>query len=81
MNRDDMAELGLEEEALADVRSEQGEMRGVTVYGFELRRGDVMAYFPEANVLTRREIDPRSKTPAFKSTPVSVARAGLRQVN
>jgi molybdopterin-dependent oxidoreductase alpha subunit len=81
MNRDDMAELGLEEEALADVKSEQGEMRGVTVYGFELRRGDVMAYFPEANVLTRREIDPRSKTPAFKSTPVSVARAGLQPVN
>jgi anaerobic selenocysteine-containing dehydrogenase len=75
MNRDDMADLGLDEEALADVTSEQGVMKGVTVYGFDLRRGDAMAYFPEANVLTRKEIDPRSKTPAFKSTSVSISPA------
>jgi predicted molibdopterin-dependent oxidoreductase YjgC len=81
MNREDMAELGLEEEALADVTSEQGAMKSVTVYGFDLRRGDVMAYFPEANVLTRAVVDPRSRTPAFKSTPVSVSRADWRPVN
>jgi anaerobic selenocysteine-containing dehydrogenase len=81
MNRDDMAELGLDEEALADVISEQGVMHDVTVYGFDLRRGDVMAYFPEANVLTRKDIDPRSKTPAFKSTPVSISPAGLRKAS
>ncbi len=77
MNRDDMAELGLDEGQIADVRSGQGAMDGVTVYGFDLRRGDVMAYFPEANVLTRAAIDPRSKTPAFKSTPVSISPAAL----
>jgi molybdopterin-dependent oxidoreductase alpha subunit len=79
MNRDDMAELGLDEGQLADVTSEQGRMEGVTVYGFDMRRGDVMAYFPEANVLTRTDIDPRSKTPAFKATPVSISpSAGAR---
>jgi molybdopterin-dependent oxidoreductase alpha subunit len=75
MNHDDMAELGLDEGELADVRSLQGVMAGVTVYGFDLRRGDAMAYFPEANILTRAEIDPRSKTPAFKATPVWISRA------
>ncbi len=75
MNRDDMAELGLDEGELADVHSGQGVMEGVTVYGFDVRRGDVMAYFPEANVLTRTLVDPRSRTPAFKSTPVSISRA------
>ncbi|HEV7689177.1 MAG TPA: molybdopterin dinucleotide binding domain-containing protein, partial [Hyphomonadaceae bacterium] len=75
MNRDDMAKLGLDEGQLADVRSEQGVMQDVTVYGFDMRRGDVMAYFPEANVLTSTAIDPRSKTPAFKATPVSISPA------
>jgi molybdopterin-dependent oxidoreductase alpha subunit len=73
MNRDDMAELGLDEGQLADVSSTQGRMAGVTVYGYDIGRGDVMAYFPEANVLTRTDIDPRSKTPAFKATGVRVA--------
>ena len=50
-------------------------MEGVTVYGFDIGRGDVMAYFPEANVLTRTAIDPRSKTLAFKATPVRIAPA------
>ena len=73
MNRDDMAELGLDEGHLADVRSEQGVMQGVTVYAFDVPRGNMMAYFPEANILTRTDIDPRSRTPSFKSTPVSIA--------
>jgi hypothetical protein len=29
-----------------------------------------MAYYPEANVLCGTAVDPRSKTPAFKSVPV-----------
>jgi molybdopterin-dependent oxidoreductase alpha subunit len=79
MNRDDMAALGLDEGELADVRSDQGVMEGVTVYSFDIRRGDAMAYFPEANVLTHAAIDPRSKTPAFKSTPVSILRSAVFQ--
>ncbi len=74
MNRDDMAALGLDEGELADLRSPQGAMEGVTVYGFDVKRGDAMAYFPEANVLTRAEIDPRSKTPGFKATPISIVK-------
>jgi anaerobic selenocysteine-containing dehydrogenase len=75
MNRDDIAALGLSEGGSADIRSAQGEMAGVLVYGFDVPRGSVMAYFPEANVLTSVAIDPRSKTPAFKSTPVWISPA------
>lgn len=70
MNRDDIAANGLAEGGLADIRSDQGRMDAVTVYAFDIPRGAAMAYFPEANVLTSTAIDPRSKTPAFKSTPV-----------
>jgi len=70
MNREDIAASGFREGGKATLRSAQGAMEAVTVYGFDLPRGDVMAYYPEANVLTSTAIDPRSQTPSFKSTPV-----------
>ena len=76
MNREDIAELGLAEGGRADVRSAQGQMRNVKVFSFDVPRGAVMAYYPEANVLTAAVVDPRSKTPGFKSTPVTVSPAG-----
>ena len=42
----------------------------VIVRAFDVARGSVMAYYPEANMLTGTAIDPRSKTPSFKATPV-----------
>ncbi len=75
MNAEDIASLGLGEGGCADVRSAQGEMAGVAVYAFDVPRGNAMAYFPEANVLTSIAVDPRSHTPAFKATPVWITRA------
>ena len=37
-----------------------------------IRPGNVAAYYPEANVLVPREVDPRSRTPAFKSVLVEL---------
>ena len=73
MNRDDIAELGLG--GRATIKSDQGEMADVAVVPFDLPRGNVMAYYPEANVLTGTAIDPRSKTPSFKATPIWVEAA------
>jgi anaerobic selenocysteine-containing dehydrogenase len=50
--------------------SAQGRMEAVSIKSFDLAPGTVMAYYPEANILTGTEIDPRSKTPSFKATPV-----------
>ncbi len=70
MNGDDMSELDLRENDRVTLRSAQGAMRGLRVQAYDLPRGNMMAYFPEANVLTSTAVDPRSKTPAFKATPV-----------
>ena len=40
---------------------------GILVRKFDIRAGNALMYYPEANVLVPRTIDPDSKTPAFKS--------------
>ena len=39
---------------------------------FDIRAGNAVMYYPEANVLVPRDVDPQSKTPAFKSVLVEV---------
>lgn len=72
MNPRDIETLGLNTGARAHVRSAAGCMKNVAVRPFDLPPGNVLAYFPEANCLVGTQVDPRSKTPAFKSVPVSV---------
>jgi len=71
LNRDDIAEFGLAAGQRARFASATGTMEAVVV-PFDLPRGSALAYYPEANVLVGRAVDPRSKTPAFKSVPVWV---------
>lgn len=73
MNKDDITELRIESGGTVDITSPNGAMMGVKVVGFDLPRGNVMAYYPEANVLIATTHDPQSKTPAFKSVPVRIA--------
>ena len=72
MNKADIERLGLGEDRKVTLRSQSGEMHGVTVYEFDVPRGNLLTYYPEANVLTSADFDPRSKTPAFKSVAVDV---------
>jgi molybdopterin-dependent oxidoreductase alpha subunit len=69
LNREDMAAFGVTAGQRITVRSSQGRM-SATATPFDLPRGSALAYFPEANVLTATVVDPRSRTPAFKSVPV-----------
>jgi anaerobic selenocysteine-containing dehydrogenase len=46
---------------------------GVALVG--IRPGSIAMYYPEANVLVPRRLDPRSKTPAFKSVAARVVPA------
>ena len=73
LNRDDMEELGLAEGDAIALVSDSGRMMGRAT-AFDLPRSSVLAYYPEANVLCATAVDPRSKTPAFKSVPVRVER-------
>ena len=70
---DDMATRDLQEDQRVTVRSTTGEMVGVLVRPFaDIKPGNVMMYFPEANVLVPRTIDPKSRTPAFKGAVVTI---------
>lgn len=72
MSIDDIKRLQIKPGQRITLCSEQGEMQNLSVQEFDLPAGNMMAYYPEANVLTGRNTDPRSKTPAFKSIPVTV---------
>lgn len=72
MNPIDIQELGLDKESFVNIKSAYGEMQNVKVFSFDLPKGNVMAYYPEANVLIGTAHDPRSKTPAFKSVAVTI---------
>ena len=72
MHPSDIQRLGLQDEQPVRVRSVAGEMRYQRVRPFNVRPGNSLMYCPEANVLVTREVDPESKTPAFKSVLVCV---------
>jgi molybdopterin-dependent oxidoreductase alpha subunit len=78
MSEADLAAQGFETGDRADLVSAQGRMARVRLQAFDVSRGTVLAYYPEANILTATETDPRSRTPSFKATPVwlELARTG-----
>ncbi len=73
MNAEDMLALGLEPGQGVKIISTNGCMENLKAQPHSIPRGSVMAYYPEANVLTGNTVDPRSKTPNFKSVPVQVS--------
>lgn len=76
LSREDMTRLGLSADDRVDVTSATGTLRNILVRPFDVRPGNAVMYFPEANVLVPRGVDNKSKTPAFKAIPVRVTRSG-----
>lgn len=72
MSPADCRRLQVEKGSRVTLRSPYGTMKNLEVIPFDLPAGNLMAYYPEANVLIGTEHDPRSKTPAFKSVAVAV---------
>jgi molybdopterin-dependent oxidoreductase alpha subunit len=72
LNAIDMSRLGLVADQRVIVRSAAGVMEGVLVRPFDIKAGNALMYFPEANVLVPGSTDPESKTPAFKAVLVTV---------
>ncbi len=72
MGEADRERLGVKAGDRVNLVSAHGEMAGLSVHPFDLPAGNLMVYYPEANVLVGRAHDARSKTPAFKSVPVRV---------
>jgi molybdopterin-dependent oxidoreductase alpha subunit len=72
MNAEDIAAAGCADGDRVTLVSDTGRMPGVTLKSYDVARGSVLAYYPEANVLVGNAVDPRSRTPSFKSTPVRI---------
>lgn len=66
----DRRRFGVRQGDRVNLESADGAMEGVEVVAFDLPAGNLLAYYPEANALTSTAVDPRSKTPAFKSVRV-----------
>jgi len=73
MNPSDLARMGLEHDQIVTVTSSAGSMSGMRARAFDVRAGNAIMYYPEANVLVPAACDPDSKTPGFKSVTVTVA--------
>ncbi len=69
----DATRLSLKEGDRVVVESGTGRME-VVVAITDIRAGNVAMYYPEANVLVPRKLDPRSKTPSFKMVPVRISK-------
>ncbi len=73
----DVQRLHLRPDQRVAVRSDTGRMPGVLVRPFDrIKPGNALMYYPEANVLVSRRVDPASKTPAFKSVLVRIETDG-----
>jgi molybdopterin-dependent oxidoreductase alpha subunit len=72
MNRADIQRLGLRVDQRVKVSSSAGTLSGILVRDYDIRAGNALMYFPEANVLVPATTDPDSKTPAFKCVLVTV---------
>jgi anaerobic selenocysteine-containing dehydrogenase len=76
LNPTDIDRLGLRVDQRVTVRSAAGAMHRILVRAFDIRAGNALMYFPEANVLVPATTDPDSNTPAFKAVLVRLEAEG-----
>jgi len=74
MNVEDMQQSGLSGGDKVRVQSDVGMLSGIRVAPFNIARGCAAMYYPEANVLVPRSVDPASGTPRFKNVHVTLSR-------
>ncbi|MFJ3045628.1 FdhF/YdeP family oxidoreductase [Herbaspirillum chlorophenolicum] len=79
MNEDDLAACGIEHGDLVDIETSVSgrklRLEKITAIAYNIARGSVGAYYPEANVLVPLDyFDKESGTPSYKSVPVQVMR-------
>ena len=72
MNEKDMESMALIKNSPVSVKSTTGTLHNILARPFDIKEGAVLMYYPEANSLIGRAVDPLSKTPGFKSTIVSI---------
>jgi molybdopterin-dependent oxidoreductase alpha subunit len=74
MSSEDAAKRNVRDGDRVTVRGEAGSMANIEVCVGAIRPGVAAMYYPEANVLIKSNLDPRSGTPSFKSAPITVTK-------
>jgi anaerobic selenocysteine-containing dehydrogenase len=80
MSQEDLAEHKLEHGDIVDIETAlphdgSNRLEGFTVIAYDIARGSVAAYYPEANCLVPLSYhDANSGTPSYKSVPVRITR-------
>lgn len=74
MSAADAMKASLREGEGVTVQTEAGTMHAHVAI-IDIAPGNIAMYYPEANVLVPRRIDPQSKTPAFKSVPAKIVKS------
>ena len=72
LHPDDIERLNLKQNQHVTVTSETGELNNIIVREFDVRPGNAAMYYPEANAIVPRHADPSSRTPAFKTVPITI---------
>ncbi len=72
LNPADIERLGLVPDQLVEVEGQSGSVGSIRVRPIDVTPGNAVMYFPEANVLLPRSVDPLSQTPAFKGGLVRI---------
>ena len=75
INCEDIEQLRCKEGDLIDLYNSTGVLSKLRLAAFDIKRGNVMTYFPEANILVPQTVDRRSRTPGFKSVQVKLRRS------
>lgn len=68
----DIKKEGFKEGMKVRLDNGTGSMRELTLRAFNIRQGNLLTYFPEANVLIPLHADSRSHTPSFKAVQVRI---------
>ena len=78
---EDIKRLGLDPSMTVSIHGPAGSMHSQHLHPFEeIRPGNIAMYYPEANVLVSRNLDAKSKTPAFKCVLVTLEMEALAVV-
>ena len=75
MNQKDIQDRNFKNNDLVNLESGVGKMEKVRVREYDIAPGNIMTYYPEANVLISTETDPRSRTPGYKLTWVKMLKS------
>ena len=72
MNLLDVQQRGWVEHQRVNVRGDAGQLNNIEIIIGDVREGAALMFYPEANLLMKASIEPRSGTPAYKRVPVVV---------